>query len=402
MYVLKNCRLVPELTEDYNSEFADIVIEGQRIVDITGPEKACCSAERVFDAEGCTVMPGMFDLHTHISYTGFGDLHDGGRSEYKILLDTIKHVTDCLNAGFTTLRDAGGKPGLCASVRDAIDDGSLVGPDIKVCGRLMSPTELGNKANKWADETIHEIDSSDSIRKGVREEVRDGADYIKYVASGAVTLKGSNPKIPIATYEEVKKVVEEAAFKGRYVAAHCHDTDSILLCLKAGVYTIEHASLLNDACMEILKEGRQFIVPTISCTGAKLASGEGKPAYAAYMANDTAKQILEGAVKSMVHASEDGLIVGLGTDTGMPNIFHGNNAMELVYRKNLGGLQDAEILKQATIYSALISGEEEDKGTVKSGKLADLIVVDGKPDKDVSCLLDGIKMVIKRGRVVRA
>lgn len=196
--------------------------------------------------------------------------------------------------------------------------------------------------------------------------------------------------------------MEEAAFKGRYVAAHCHDTDSILLCLKAGVYTIEHASLLNDACMEILKEGRQFIVPTISCTGVKLASGEGKPAYAAYMANDTAKQILEGAVKSMVRASEDGLIVGLGTDTGMPNIFHGNNAMELVYRKNLGGLQDAEILKQATIYSAVISGEEEDKGTVKSGKLADLIIVDGKPDKDVSCLLAGIKMVIKRGRAVRA
>lgn len=402
MYVLRNCRLVPELTEDYDSEYADIVIEGQRIADIVMPGKVGGSIERVYDAEGCTVMPGMFDLHTHISYTGFGDLHDGGRSEYKMLLDTIRHVTDCLNAGFTTLRDSGGRPGLCASVRDAIDEGNLIGPDIKVCGRLMSPTELGNKANKWADETIHEIDSFDSIRKGVREEVRDGADYIKYVASGAVTLKGSNPKIPIATCEEVKKVVEEAAFKGRYVAAHCHDTDSILLCLKAGVYTIEHASLLDDACMKILKEGRQFIIPTISCTGAKLASSDGKPAYASYMANDTAKQILEGAVKSMVRASEAGLIVGLGTDTGMPNIFHGKNAMELVYRKNLGGLADLEVLKQATVYSAIISGEQEEKGTVKAGKLADLVVSAGQPDKDVSCLLDKIKMVIKRGRVVRA
>lgn len=159
MYVLKNCRLVPELTEDYNSEFADIVIEGQRIVDITGPEKACCSAERVFDAEGCTVMPGMFDLHTHISYTGFGDLHDGGRSEYKILLDTIKHVTDCLNAGFTTLRDAGGKPGLCASVRDAIDDGLLENPAIVERAAEEFKEQMGGRVYKCPipDDVIQKI-----------------------------------------------------------------------------------------------------------------------------------------------------------------------------------------------------------------------------------------------------
>lgn len=402
MYVLQNCRVVPELTENYDLDVADILIEDQKIVDVVKPGTAYDNVEKMFDIKGMTVIPGMYDLHTHISYTGYGDLHDGGRSEYRILLDTIKHITDCLNAGFTTLRDSGGKPGLCASIRDAIDEGRLIGPDLKVCGRLMSPTELGNKANKWADETIHEVDSFDSIRKGVREEVREGADYIKYVASGAVTLKGSNPKIPIATFEEVKKVVEEAAFKGRYVAAHCHDTSSILLCLKAGVYSIEHASLLDDECMEILAKGEQFVVPTISCTGAKLASDEGKPAYAKYMANDTAQQILEGAVKSLNRATKAGLIVGLGTDTGMPNIFHGNNAMELVYRKNLGGLTDIEALKQATINSAIILGEQNEKGTIKSGKIADIVVVDGKPDRDVSCLLDNVKMVIKRGRLVKS
>lgn len=399
MYILRNCRFIPELTEGFKEEYGDILISEEKIEEIKS-RGYDFGKIREYDLNGMMLMPGMYDLHTHIQYTGYGDMHDGGRDEYSIVLDTVRHAQASLNAGFTTLRDSGGIPVLNARVKEYFDDGRIVGPDLTVCGRLMSPTELGNKANLWADRTVHEVDTAETIRKGVREEVRDGADYIKYVAGGSISMKGSDPLAPISTFEEVKTLVDEAAFKGRYVGAHCHNTASILLCLKAGVRTIEHASMLDEECIEILKKGNAFVIPTLT-EASKHFYGNDRPAYASYFSRSAADEIRRSSFESYKMGHKAGLVMGFGTDMGMPNQFHGENAKELIYRKEYGEGKEIDILKEATINSAMILGEDKRKGTVKKGKTADLIAVKGNPLTDISCMCDQVRVVIKAGKIVK-
>lgn len=398
MYVLRNCKLIPELTEGYASDYGDVLVLDDKIEQIMPCGHDFGSVKEI-DLNGKTLMPGLYDLHTHVSYSGFGDMHDGGRDAYQVTVDTIKHVQRCLRAGFTTLRDSGGQPFVCARVKEAIDKGEIEGPNMTVCGRLMSPTELGNNANPFVESTIHEVDTLDSIRKGVREEIRDGADYIKYVASGAISLKGSDPFVPIATEEEIRTLVKEAAFKGRYVAAHVHGTESIKQCIRAGVKTLEHASCLDDECIEMLKEKTSYIIGTVELYGSMLGGAE-VPEYAKNLGSPAANKVRDDAIKWLKIADEAGLIIGFGTDSGMVNLFHGENAKGIVYYVKLCGLKETQALKHATIDSAEILGEKDKRGSVKAGKIADLIVVDGDPTQDIDRIADGVVMVIKSGKIV--
>lgn len=400
MYILRNCRLIKELTEGFDGEYGDIMIDGGYI---SAVEKVGYDFEnkvKEYDLKGMTVMPGMFDIHTHINETGKGNFNDVNRDSYQTAIDTVKNVQDCLYSGFTTLRDSGGEPYVCLRVKEAIEEGKINGPNLIVCGRLMSPTEPGNAGNSFVKRTIHEVDSIQGIRKAVREEIRDGADYIKYVASGAISLKGSNPGTPICTYEEVETVVREAAFKGRYVAAHCHDTESILMCLKAGVKTIEHASDLDDECIKLLKEKNAYVVPTLSNAGMKKNKEKDLPEYARFMM-EKGSDFHAKAIASIKKGLAAGLIMGLGTDQGMPNLFHGENAMELVYRKELAGLDEIEILKEATINSAIIVGLDSELGTIKAGKRADIIAVNGDPTHEIECMINDVVIVIKSGKMIK-
>ena len=400
MYVLRNCHLIKELTEGFCGNEADVLIDDGVIAAIEPcGKKFPCAKE--YDLSGKTLMPGMYDLHTHIQYTGYGDMHDGGRNEYQITLDAIKHSQACLMAGFTTLRDSGGIPNLNAHVREYFDEDLITGPNLSVCGMLMSPTEPGNKVNLWASRTVHEVDTAETIRIGVREEVRNGADYIKYVASGSISMKGSDPKRPISTFEEIKTLVDEARFKGRYVGAHCHDNNSIVRCLKAGVYTIEHASVLDEECIKLLREEKAYIIPTLLGASMIRDSKESMPAYAAYFQRSAADEIRTASFVSYQRGYDEGLIMGLGTDMGMPGQYHGDNAKELIYRKRYSNVPAVEILKEATINSAIIMKEQDKRGSVKAGKIADLIAVDGDPVQDISCMYGKVDMVIKAGKVVK-
>lgn len=400
MYILRNCRFVPELTEGYTEMFGDILVDGSLIAAVEPEGYTFGAGIKEYDMHHKTVMPGMFDIHTHVNETGKGNYNDVNRDEYQTALDTLKNVQDCLYAGFTTLRDAGGEPYVCLRVKQAIESGKVDGPNLIVCGRLMSPTEPGNHSNNFVRKTIHEVDAVSDIRRAVREEIRDGADYIKYVVSGAISLPGSVPGAPICTYEEIEAVVKEAAFKGRYVGAHAHDAESVKMCLKAGVKTIEHASELDEECIEILKRRESYIVPTLSNAGMKSEAAKDLPEYARFMAGK-GSEFYQKSVESMKRAYEAGLIMGLGTDQGMPNLFHGKNAKELVYRKQMTGLPEVELLKHATINSAIIVGLADKLGSIKVGKVADIIAVDGDPVQDIHCLTDRIAMVIKSGKMVK-
>lgn len=400
MFVLKNCRLIPQLTEGYEKTMGDVLICGDRIREIA--EQGHDFNEEVtevYDLAGKTLMPGLYDLHTHVAATGLGDMVDGGRDEYRTTLDVIQNVQASLKAGFTTLRDSGAEPFVCACVRDAIDEGRIVGPNLTICGRLMSPTELSNHANEYSRKTIHEVDTLDTIRKGVRDEIRDGADYVKYVASGATSLKGSNPFIPIAHYRELECLVKEAAFKGRYVAAHVHGAESIKQCIRAGVKTLEHCSELDDECIALLQAKTSYAILTINVAGSLLEGAE-LPGFTKHLESEAAARVHRNGVRGIKKAHDAGLVFGFGTDTGMINLFHGKNAKGLVYYVKYGGLAPVEALRHATIDSAEIMNEKEIRGTVKKGKIADLIVIDGDPTIDIERITDSVAMVIKSGKIV--
>lgn len=399
MYILRNCKLIPALTEGYDGELCDVLIDGDIISQIQNPGYCFSSKVKEYDLQGKTLMPGMYDLHTHLSYSGYGDMHDGGRDAYRTVLDTVMHAQNCLRAGFTSLRDSGGEPFVCARVKEAIDTGAIVGPNLTVCGRLMSPTELSNNANPFVEKTIHEVNTPEEIRTGVREEIRDGANYIKYVASGAISLKGSDPFVPIATNEEIEALVKEAAFKGKYVAAHVHGTECIKQCIRAGVRTLEHASVLDEECIEMLKEKTAFIIGTVNLYGSMLGGAE-TPEYAKCLESNAANIVRDQAIKGLKMANDAGLVIGFGTDSGMVNLFHGQNAKGLVYYVRLCGLDEVSTLKHATIDCAEILGEQDCRGTVKAGKIADLIVIDGDPTKEIERIADSVVMVIKSGSIV--
>lgn len=399
MYILRNCKLIPELTEGFDGTAADILIDGEKICSISPPgtDFGLCDGE--YDLQGKTLMPGMYDLHTHVANSGFGDMVDGARDEYKTILDTVHNVQASLCAGFTTLRDSGSEPFVCARVRDAIDEGRIIGPNLTCPGRLMSPTEINNNYTSYSERTIHEVDTLDSIRKGVRDEIRDGADYIKYVASGVVSLENSNPFIPIAHFEEVKAIVEEAAFKGRYVGAHVHGAESVKQCIWAGVKTLEHCSEIDDECLELLKEGNSYMIATLAVYGTLLDGAE-MPDFIKHLGNESAMRVCKCALEGLKKAEAAGLVVGFGTDMGMINMPHGKNARGLVDYVKLGGITPVQALRHATVHSAEIMGEKDVRGTVKVGKIADLIVINGDPTQEIERMLDSVVMVMKSGSIV--
>lgn len=202
----------------------------------------------------------------------------------------------------------------------------------------------------------------------------------------------------IETEAELTEMVRCARQRNTYVAAHCHGEDSIRLCLKCGVKTIEHATLMDDDIIQELRKGESFIVPTLICS-SRIHDTEAD--FAEFMSRKTG-DMLQKRDYWLKKAYEAGLIMGFGTDAGTTENWHGQNADEFIERYERIGMRPIDILKQATTYSAAIMGIDDVAGSVKAGKYADLVIVDGKPDEDIYSVRNGIAAVIKGGEIVRS
>lgn len=396
MLILKNCRLIPELTEGFDGNAADLVLEGSKIEGIypAGMAPAGESCE-VLDIKGMTVLPGFFDLHAHLCLFNqdWNYLMLMPQNEY--VLNSARYAKKYLELGFTTVRDCGNDFYASVSVRDYINNGTLTGCRIIASGKILTPTTRGNSS---FGSLYKEVDSPADMLRVCRQEMEHGVDFIKYMCTGAVLNLGGVPGMMVTTPAELRAIAEAAETLGTYVAAHCHGTQGIKEAVKAGIKTIEHASYMDEESAELmLKHGTFGTVPTLAMpyTLARNYSGTTQPEFV-----DKASDAIGHMVNSMKLAAQAGVTVGFGTDLDLENAAK-YPGIEFEARAEYG-IDNLTILRQATIESARLVRLDNKLGSIKAGKLADLVVIDGKPDEDISAMKKYPAYVFKGGVEFRA
>jgi len=395
MLALKNCRLISELVEGYEGQFADILIEDTKIAGLypTGHDFGNIPS---MDMENKTVLPGLFDLHAHLYYSqssGFSDLIV--RSQNEMLIACMDYASTYLSYGYTTIRDCGIVSNAGVAIKNAIGKGIIQGPRLINSGAIITPTATGN--DSFCGLYV-EVDRPEDLMGACRKEIAAGNDFIKYMATGSVANEGGDPGTVVTSKEELAALVKAAQSLGTYVAAHCHGKEGIKLCIEAGVRTIEHATYIDQECIDVIHQlGNQAsIVATFT------------PMYNVYykLSEDSGRitkliaDAFVSALKNIKLAYDSGIQVGWGSDGSMESMKN-HPGVEFIARKMMG-LSNIQLLKQATIDSAKIIGLDDICGTIKAGKMADLMVVDGKPDEDIEVMCKKPAYVFAEGKLYRS
>lgn len=395
MIVLRNCRLVSALTEGYEEKLGDIIIEGKEIKDIRPVSTEYGPDAEVMDMAGATVLPGFFDLHAHLMFANQDYNASMMRSQNQYLLDCMKYAQVYLKHGYTTIRDCGNDYYAGVAVRDAVDEGIIEGTRVITSGKIVSPIAKGNSSFGTLYE---EVDRPDEMMRICRNEMAHGVDFIKYMITGAVLNESGVPGEMVTTPGEIKAIVDAAETLNTYVAAHCHGTEGIKQAVIHGVRTIEHASYMDEDCINlILKHGcKSSLVPTLSIAYSL---------YNHFFEGSIKQEFIDKSRVACAHmmdgikmAEEAGILVGWGTDLDREN-FEKYPGLEFIGRSEID-ISNETILKEATVNSAKILGLDDKLGTIKVGKYADLVVIDGKPDEDLSAMKKLPLYVFKEGRCV--
>jgi imidazolonepropionase-like amidohydrolase len=350
-----------------------------------------------------TLMPGLLDMHTHLTADYFTGDHWVTMSVYETAPDWAilgtKFARETLEAGFTTVRDVGALPGFPdVALMKAINRGTVPGPDMWPAGHYISITGGHCDITGFAP-GINELgpkqgiaDGVDEVIKAVRYQAKHGVRVIKVCATAGVFSFSNNAPIGAQQYsqEELDAIVREAAKLGLKVVAHAHGTDGINAAIRAGVASVDHGSVLSDQSVKLMKERGTYLVPQAYISDIPLPP-DTPPATVAK--ND---YLIPLANESIRKAYKAGVKMALGTDSGVYR--HGDNGREfaaLVARD----LPEEHVLKMATIYAADLLGVD-DRGVIAVGKRADLIAVPGNPLKDISVMED-VRFVMKKGTVYK-
>jgi imidazolonepropionase-like amidohydrolase len=378
-----------------------IVIEGEKIVQIApaGDVKAAVG-DIVIELPDATMLPGLIDMHTHLTFElsslGYAGL---GISTAREALRGARNARVTLEAGFTTVRNLGAKDYADIALRDAINDGDVIGPRIVASGPALGITGGHCDENLLPPSFNYQgdgvADGVEAVQHKVREVIKYGADVIKICATGGVLSKGDDPNASQYTLEEMKAIVADAHRLGRRVAAHAHGAEGVRWASEAGVDSIEHGHLMDDASVATLKKNGTYLVPTLFLTEYMQANLESSnvPEFSRKKMRDVAAAAQINAKKAFAA----GVKVAFGTDAAVYP--HGLNAGEFhVYVKL--GMAPLAAIQTATINAADLLGWTKTVGTIEEGKWADLIAVDGDPTKDVT-VLEHVKFVMKGGTVYR-
>jgi imidazolonepropionase-like amidohydrolase len=400
--VLRAARAI--LGDGTQIEAASIVVTGERITTV-GPtaQVRVPSGARVIDLAGYTVMPGFFDMHTHLASID----NDGG--DLAVLKETAAHgaiygtinAKKTLEAGFTTVREAGSTDYVDVVVRDAITRGLIPGPRIHAAGPSLGSTGGHADVNGWSPNlsipgTGAIVDGPDAIRHQVRRNVKYGVDQIKFVATGGILSVGDAVTAPQYGDDEMRALVAEATRLGRRVMAHAHGGAGLLAAVNAGVNSIEHGSLVDSAGIVAMKARGTYLVPTLIILEEIVRDGErkGVPAYA----REKAGAIAVERRARLRRAYQAGVKFALGTDA--TSDIHGRNGEEFKYMVDILGATPMDAITIGTLNAATLLGVEAEFGSLTVGKVADIVAVQGNPLTDIS-LLARVSFVMKGGVVVK-
>ena len=337
---------------------------------------------RVADLNGKFVIPGLIDCHIHVDLCGLADTYAENLVEDKLrTLRGAQDMSKTLRAGFTTVRSVGSVNGIDFAVKGGIEAGYVKGPRMICAGRIITMTCSGTE---FFDGMYRVADGEDECRKAAREQLKDGADFLKLMATGAIMNPGGVPGAHQLDRMEMAAVVEEGMKLGRHTAAHAHGAQGIVNAVEAGVRTIEHGTLASDGALDKMAEAETFLVPTFSVMLQFQNHDQDIPAFMVEKSRD----ILASYGDLVKRARSKGVRIAMGTDAGTNYNFHGNNAGELVYLVEQGISTPWQALASATDIAAQAIMIDQEVGTLKPGKMADFLVLPDNPITNIRCLLD--------------
>lgn len=390
-----------------NSELTakTIIVEGNKIAEVKDGYATPGAADQLIDLKTKTVMPGLMDMHVHLeTQTKKNAVADRLSTEAQdIAFASVNYAYVTLMAGFTTVRDLGGS-GVNISLRNAINNGTTIGPRIYTAGKAIATTgghadpTNGLKRSFGGDPGPMEgvVNGVDDCVKAVRQRYKDGADLIKITATGGVLSQAKDGSGAQFTEEEIRAIVTTAKDYGFKVAAHAHGAEGMKRAIRGGVNSIEHGTFMDDECIELFKKYGTWLVPTI-IAGKSTADSAKIPGY--YSAIVTPKALSTGPKiqATFTKAYKAGVKIAFGTDAGV--FMHGKNYLEFQYMTE-GGMPAMEAIQSATIKAATLLGVENTLGSIQKDKLADIIAVDGDPLKDIS-VMGKVVFVMKDGKVFK-
>jgi imidazolonepropionase-like amidohydrolase len=398
--VIRAGRLLDVRTGELRTNQA-IVVEDEKIAQIrSASEVKAAAGDTTIDLPEATVLPGLIDTHTHLTFELSSLGYQGlGISTAREALRGARNARRTLEAGFTTVRNVGARDYADIALRDAINDGDVVGPRMVASGPALGITG-GHCDENLLPPAFHfqgdgVADGIEAVQHKVREVIKYGADVIKICATGGVLSKGDDPNASQYTLEEMKAIVADAHRLGRKVAAHAHGAEGVRWASEAGVDSIEHGHLMDDAAVATLKKNGTYLVPTLFLTEYMQQNLERSdiPEFSKKKMRDVSAAAQQNAKKAFAA----GVKVALGTDAAVYP--HGLNAGEFhVYVKL--GMSPLAAIQTATTNAADLLGWTKQVGTLEPGKWADMIAVDGDPTKDVT-ILEHVKFVMKGGTVYK-
>jgi imidazolonepropionase-like amidohydrolase len=379
----------------------DVLVEDGRIVAVGSG----LDGDEGVDCAGRTLLPGLFDTHVHLlsRYEDFDEvrvLHEPFSFPFYRVAENCRRTLAC---GITTVRDAGGAD---AGLRQAVEEGALVGPRVRISVTMLSMTGghndpwlpsggLGAWGRPYPGMPSGVCDGVDGVAAKVREVVRAGADVIKIASSGGFLSPADDPSQPNFSEAEVVSIVRAAADLGRWVMSHAHGAEGIVRAVRAGVRSIEHGTYLDDEGIELMLDRGTWLVPTLTAgdTTEEIANNpQVSEAVRAKM-----RELGRPELEAFRRAAEAGVKVAMGTDC--PVAPHGTNLRELELMAS-HGFTPEQALVAATSSAAELMGLQDELGTLEAGKRADVVVVDGDPF-DFATLPERIEQVWKDGaRVV--
>tara|TARA_Y100000590_G_scaffold29074_1_gene32488 strand:- start:1788 stop:3074 length:1287 start_codon:yes stop_codon:yes gene_type:complete len=384
-----------------------IVIEGSKIQSIETGYITPDTEDEFIDLSGYTVLPGLMDMHVHLSSeyskNSYQERISLNAGDYAIR--AVSNAEKTLMAGFTSVRNLGDRGGVSISLRNAIEKGIVVGPRIFSSGTtIASSGGHGDSTNSLNQSLTSDpgpaegiVNSVNDASKAVRFRYKEGADLIKITATGGVLSNAKNSQNPQLTEEEISQIVNMAKDYGFKVAAHAHGSEGIKRAVRAGVHSIEHGTLMDDEGMRLMREKGTYYVPTI-IAGLWVAEKARDPDFFPELVRPKAAEIGPLIKGTFGRAYQAGVKIAYGTDTGVSA--HGNNATEFKHMVD-AGMPPMKAIQSATVEAAKLLGEYDQLGSLVEGKVADIIAVNGNPVEDIT-ILEEVDFVMKSGRVYKS
>ncbi|MGM0423782.1 MAG: amidohydrolase family protein [Thermodesulfobacteriota bacterium] len=362
--------------------------------DVQMPQQA-----QVYDLQGRYIIPGLIDTHVHLDLHGMPDtVHESlVESKLRAIRSGIE-MSNTLRAGITTVRNAGSTAYIDIAVKKAVQEGLIIGPSILACGKIICMISSGSD---YFRDLYREADGVDENRRAAREQLKEGADFLKVMASGAIMNPGGVPGATQLDVDEIRAVVLEGAKVDKHTAAHAHGAQAIKNAVEAGVRTIEHGTLADEEALKMMRDRNVFLVSTLCSNYWMLHQDQKKNGLPNFM-YEKAQEVSKIRKENLHRALDLGVRVVMGTDAGTPYNYHGKNTMELVQYVEEGLMSEMEALMASTKYAAQAIDLADEVGTLEPGKNADLLVLKQDPLKDMRSLLQlsNLQMVFKQGKPV--